>query len=131
MTRRWGVGLPLTKRATQLWGSGYYYLAASVTGDATGSWEKWSDDACITNRSFGAPDQPLLGWSSQFVVIDVVCGTPPANGPFGPDNVFVIPNSTITSGTPTLPLAISAPCQKMTPTRDRQGSLSDEYSAAG
>lgn len=32
---------------------------------------------------------------------------------FGPDNLFVIPNGTITSASQSLPTAISAPCVEM------------------
>lgn len=108
-------------------GMGYIYLAASA-GSSASNWEKWSDDACLVNPSFAASDQPLLGWSNSagVVVVDTACGTAPG-GTFGPDELHIIPNSTITSGAPSLPLAIQAPCQKMAPARDERGSFSNAY----
>jgi hypothetical protein len=108
-------------------GMGFIYLAVSVGSSASG-WEKWSDDACLVNPMFPSSDQPLLGWSnsSGVVVVDTVCATAP-NGTLGPDELHIIPNTTITSGAPSLPLAIQAPCQKMAPARDEQGSFSNVY----
>ncbi len=108
-------------------GIGYLYFAASTTGTAGMSWNKWSVPTCTTNPSFPEIDQPLLGWSNSFVVVDVACAQSINKLTFGPDNLFVIPNSTITSPLQTLPGAISAPCAKMAPVRDNEGSFSNPY----
>jgi hypothetical protein len=107
-------------------GIGFIYLAASAGSQASG-WEKWSDDACLVNPALPVSDQPLLGWSNNVIIIDIVCATSVENPLFGPDELHIIPNTSITSSAPSLPLAVQAPCPKMVPARDEQGSFSSAY----
>jgi hypothetical protein len=106
---------------------GYLYFAASTTSSAAGSWNLWSIQGCTTNPSFPQTDQPLLGWSNSSVVVDLSCPQDSLPVTWGPDDILVIPNSTITSGSSTLPGLISAPCALMAPARDEQGSFADAF----
>ena len=106
---------------------GYLYFAASTTNSAAGSWNLWSIQGCTTNPSFPQTDQPLLGWSNSSVVVDLSCPQESLPVTWGPYNILVIPNSTITSGSGTLPGLISAPCALMAPARDEQGSFASAF----
>jgi hypothetical protein len=105
----------------------YFAVSESSTLSSTGGWNKWWASTC-NSSPYTAMDEPLLGWSNSVVVVDVTCFQGPANEPtFGPDNLFVISNVTITSVSQTLPTPMVAPCAKMTPARDEQGTLSNAY----
>ena len=108
--------------------TGNIYVAASQSIDATGNWEKWSEPVCTTDTSKPLPDQPLLGWSSAVVGIDVKCHDKTSLA--GADNLVVIPNGTLYYALPTIPLPTSAPCYGMAPARDEQGSFSNLYLVA-
>lgn len=105
----------------------YFAVSESSTLSSTGGWNKWWASTC-NSSPYTAMDEPLLGWSNSVVVVDVTCFQGPANEPtFGPDNLFVISNVTITSVSQTLPTPMVAPCAKMAPARDEQGTLSNAY----
>ena len=116
-------------------GSSQVFLAVSTTDDATGSWNEWAIPACTSNPKYPSLDQPLLGWSNAFIVIDVTCFTPPVNGmgQLGPDEVFVMPYQASGTGTSTITASSFvigpkvAPCSRMTPSRDEQGNFANAY----
>jgi hypothetical protein len=115
---------------------GYLYFAASKTNKLNGKgsgWNLWSARACTTNPSFPEMDQPLLGWSgpgtsgNSAVVVDAKCFGNQDQNSAGPDNLFAIPSSSISSVSQTLPAPISAPCAAMAPARDEAGSFPNAY----
>jgi hypothetical protein len=94
---------------------GNIYVAASTSVDATKGWEFWSEPVCTTDSSKPLSDQPLLGWSTSLVAVDVTCYD--SSDLFGADNLVLIPNLTITTPAASLPSPISAPCSEMAPAR--------------
>jgi hypothetical protein len=105
--------------------SALVYVALSDGIDANGTWAKWSVPVCITDPMKTIADQPLLGWSSTVVAIDVVCHDSSSN--IGSDNLLIIPVNTLTSRAQALPPPIQAPCSRMAPARDEQGNFSNLY----
>jgi hypothetical protein len=111
----------------------YFAVSATSTLSPTGTWNKWWGSTC-NNSPYTAMDEALLGWSgpdaggNSLVVVDVSCFQGPATDPtFGPDSLFLITSSTITSVSQTLPTPVVAPCAKMAPARDEQGNLANAY----
>ncbi|MGH7932240.1 MAG: hypothetical protein ACREQN_03625, partial [Candidatus Binataceae bacterium] len=125
-----GLWLASTLNFTDTPGTGtpdYVYLAVSNTGDAAGTWTKWSVSACT--GSYADADQPLLGWSNSYVGVDILCFN--SNGNLGPDNLIVVPNSSV-APTPasSLPASITPPCIGTTPARDEDGEYGSLYLVA-
>jgi hypothetical protein len=86
--------------------SGDLHLAASNTSSAAGTWTLYAyQNVCSfpTGTSTTKPDQSVLGYNGNWVVVDVLCATP--TGVFGNDNILTIPHSQIAETT--LPQTLS------------------------
>ncbi len=111
----------------------YAYLAISNSGTATGdpsNWTKWSVHVCGGDSAYPSADQPVLGWSSSYVGVDVLCFD--STGTYlGPDNLIVVPNSSLApTPAPSLPAPITTPCVANGVARDRNGNFSSLYLVA-
>jgi hypothetical protein len=112
--------------------TGNIYFAASDTSSAAGGWTLYDyPNACSypSGTSTPDPDQPILGYDGNWVVIDVLCLNSSAVA--GNDNILTIPHSQIAETT--LPQTLSWGIQQAStfaarPTRDIGAtSVSDSY----
>lgn len=119
--------------ADPITGDNWVFFAVSKNWDATATWNKWSIPACRSNPLYKNVDQPFLGWSDTFAVVDLTCANSDSSV-FGSDEILVmdyqsslgVVSSTITSSD-SFQGAIVAPCAKMVPSRDEDESLDDSY----
>ncbi len=88
--------------------------------DGTGAWERYDIPVCTgQNQKFS--DQPILGYSSDWVAVDTIClNSSLANGP---DALMLVPQSEIASPPQTLnPTIIEPPLFASRPARDFSGA---------
>jgi hypothetical protein len=86
----------------------YFGATTSVDAEDTGgNWNRWSLPVCSTSYPFG--DQPALGFSADWVAIDVICLPTATGGLPGPDTVLLIPNDNIVNPPQTLSVATPSP----------------------
>jgi hypothetical protein len=95
------------------------YFAVSGTADAGGSWSLFSlGQGSICPSGYPTIDQPIVGYSSSWVAVDILCFTTSQQSAPN-DSLVLIPNSNITGGTftPTVKQLTGYP-NFMRPSRD-------------
>ena len=78
--------------------------------DGTGAWERYDIPVCTSGTNL-FPDQPILGYSSDWVAADVLCADPAGNFGDGTDSLLLIPNASIVNP----PQALNANSQIINP----------------
>jgi len=111
--------------------SGNLYLAVSNNSSAVaGNWTLYAYPNVCPNPNNTLPDQPILGFNGNWLVIDVLCGNSDTEI-LGLDSILTIPHSSITQNT--LPSSLSWGIQSSNfagqrPSRDIGAtSTSDSY----
>jgi hypothetical protein len=112
--------------------TGDLFLAIS-TGtsalDGSGAWDRYDIPVCTTSNSgYNFPDQPILGYSSNWAAVDVVCLDSFGDETDGTDALVLVPNNSVASPPQTLsPTIITPPLFASRPARDMSGAANPYY----
>ncbi len=101
LSQRWPAS---TESVTQAKDDGDLYFAISNTADATGAWTFYDFPKICSkpDSTFPVPDQPILGYNQNWVVIDVSCFDQ-SKIPFTDnDQLLLVPHSAIATHPPNL-----------------------------